>query len=209
MKLYEVDLEDLIWDNLQSVEGIELLRKRGLDCSAMEIRNCRSSFVRQMNLGSYGVPDIVSIKDHGIDTIGNKVISVHVIELKGTEAHADHFMQLSRYISGLNHYLKSNKYVDVGVTGSLITKGYDSIQDPFFMDYLFPHVKMYSFSFDLQQGISFKEHHGGWEKIEPNFTDDFTGKSIIGDTISYQKIYSPPTESQIADKKEYEQKYTF
>lgn len=217
MRLLEIDIEDLIWDKLQSKEGIQLLEKKGLNCESIFLgqrEDCKTVFIRQMNLGAYGIPDIVSITDQGYLSTNRRMIRVHVIELKATEASVDNFQQAFRYMSGLRHFLTdltniSPKNTYLTVNGSLITRGFDSVSDPYFMDYVREDLSLFSIQFDLEEGFVFKPESYGWRKTEPNFSDDFTGSSIIGDDMTLKDMIYNPSEEQIQAKKETESNNLF
>jgi len=117
MKFLERDLEGIIVGTDQV-----FLQERGLDLIDYEL------IFRQVNLGSYGVADIVTVsyKNYGKD---EKFFDVRVFELKQNVINADTITQCARYMQGVKSFIathiKNNKR-QIKVTGVVIGSSFDA-----------------------------------------------------------------------------------
>lgn len=104
MHLSEKEVEDFIFDDLYMTNGKECLR-RGLQLSVSELTKenklyTNTKWFRQINLGSYGILDIVGVYRY------RGVIFVELIELKVVPIESVHFEQILRYKEGIKRFLK-------------------------------------------------------------------------------------------------------
>lgn len=100
----ERDLEDCLMANLGFLEDYTS-------------ENC--SFYRQMNLGPYGIADIVGICVY-TDPDGDTYCDVWIIELKNTPMASAHVAQVARYKSFFEKLLASSGIRYVTVRGILV-----------------------------------------------------------------------------------------
>lgn len=140
-------LEDMLFKALEDKES-DFLYDRGL-----EMLQSYSHLKRQLSLGKYGIPDIVTI-----DSIDEKLFLANIIELKITPFCSDSLGQLLRYMTGIEQYFKrfdpEIKCVTLGVL--ICAKGAIKSDDLFLLNFIDPYVQIYAYSFDLEKGITFE-----------------------------------------------------
>lgn len=148
MDISEKELEDfLIVDN-----QIEL-RSRGLNCFWQDI------LFRQLNIGAYGIADIV-----GVDTIRDdngdiEALGVYVYELKKDEVGIDALAQVCRYASGLAHiFEKENIFGRLRVIffPVLIGKSIDLNKQFVYLARQISNLRIYTYSIGFD-GVFFKD----------------------------------------------------
>jgi hypothetical protein len=151
MDFLEKDLETIIAENYEACAA------RGLD-----IKQTWSLQFRQLNLGAYGIADLVNI---GFD---GSALSIQVIECKKDEINIATYLQAKRYLAGIKHILDDfidelkdlrNGYVEDDIV--LIGKSIDNKSDFVFLhsaDYTCS-IFLYSYQVD---GIHFEEVSKNW-----------------------------------------------
>lgn len=92
LKIDEKNLEDIIYENLLTTDGTQLLSERGLDLNRWEY----SKILRQVNLADYGIADIVVI------SLKPQHAHITIIELKVTEFNVANIIQVGRYNSAIS-----------------------------------------------------------------------------------------------------------
>jgi hypothetical protein len=113
---------------------------------------------RQLNLGDYGIADIVVITPEvrpldGIDYL------IHVIELKKDEIGPSTITQASRYVAGIKHYLgqimghKLRIEYQISIVGRSLQDG-----DWWFLNGFLNNISIWTYDLDLETGISFLQH---------------------------------------------------
>lgn len=161
MELLEKELEDMLWDNLNSEEGMKKLENRGL------LFPKTGKYFRQLNLQKYGIADIVSFKRMNIE--GENVLAVTVIELKRDYINANTFDQAIRYCKGIQHYVRSvrNKKINLIFRVILIGKEIDSDDSFCFLDEIISSERfiLVNMTYKLSlEGITFKRETGYHER---------------------------------------------
>jgi len=160
MELSEKEIEDLIYNDLTSNFGYELL-DRGLQLDYHEFtdRTSKVKWFRQLNIDPYGIIDIVGF----YRMFGS--LCVELIELKKTPIELNHFEQISRYRKGLDVYLKNTfKNVRIRYSMSIIGSDYNG----FYLQNILP-IDVYTFSLELT-GITFSLTHkySTWHRPDGN-----------------------------------------
>ena len=117
-----------------------------------------SEVFNQVDLGSYGVADIVVI------TKRKKKKLIHVIELKNRELKMKDLEQLSRHIKGLDEICELMCIENVKITGSIVCLDCGQL---FYNYYLPKEIEYYSISLDTLSGILFyRESFSLYKKTE-------------------------------------------
>jgi len=145
MNILEKEIEDIIFSTPNHV-----LNKRGLPL--------RGTKFRQVNLGSYGIADIVCVD---IKYDGYWYINIQVVELKRDLIDVNTLMQASRYVKGIYSMLDDiipDRYVSLEciLVGKTIQTNGDFV---FLMD-LMTNAKAYTLSIDIITGAIFKREYG-------------------------------------------------
>lgn len=177
MNILEKELEDLIFENTKDTSK---LVSRGLDFIGKY-----SIFSRQLDLGSYGIADIVAF---GYDPITNsfkknKHLNICIIELKKDKIDRDTLFQALRYAKGVEAYVSNNYNMACKFELSLIGTSIDLTSDfVYCLDY-FENLNVYTTSLNLVDGINFKRHssYSLTGAREPNIGDGLISliKSMI------------------------------
>ena len=146
MNILEKEIEDVVFQCSN-----EVLRSRGLLIYGNKIR--------QLNLGSYGIADLVTIR---FNKKYNTCISIQVIELKKDTIDVNSLMQCARYAIGIKRYLTTVKKINdykISFECMLIGKQIQLNGDFVFLSDLFK-VKCYEYRIDIVDGIKFVRQHG-------------------------------------------------
>jgi len=197
-KFYEEDLEDLIWEQMQTKEGRHKLRIRGLHIVE------RALYKRQPKLSVYGVPDIVVVSANRLPTTKEHLSKeksvyhqgfkplIQIIELKTVPINNDHIQQVLRYKTAmLEYYSKvvdlyhNSRDSDINIYDPviecvLIGPSFDSDKSCFIYNEL-TELEIMTFDFDFSYGLTFKTVSKDW--IRPNFNLDNTSinpNEIVG-----------------------------
>ena len=149
MNILEKDIEDLIFEASQSQKGREILLNRGLNiCTPLK---------RQVNLGSYGIADLIDVIPD------NTAISYNVIELKKVSLSIEDILQLSRYITGMNRFLRENTpdFANYhNVRGTLIGPDLKGTKDIGYLINQLYGIHVLTYNYDLEKGLKFTHLHG-------------------------------------------------
>lgn len=165
MDFIERDLEDIVFNT-----DVNLLSERGLPL----LFNAHS--YRQLQIGNYGVADIVQFKlekDPYLD--GNEykfrdIVSLKIIELKKDEINVFTFLQTLKYAKGLENYYndrqKKRRFgnrcqlkISIALVGKKINTKDDFIYLPNFLYHDDFELDLYTYKYDFD-GISFKHEYG-------------------------------------------------
>lgn len=150
MNILEKELEDLLYEAMLTDEGVEKLRERGLYCNGQPYR--------QVNLGAYGIADIITIgvyQEPGC----NKHLIINVYELKKDAINGSTFFQALGYCKAIREvvdHLGLLLHNDVTFTIKLIGKSIDLSSNFCYLPDIFPNVHLYKYNFDLEKGLTFK-----------------------------------------------------
>ncbi len=146
MNILEKDIEEIVFQS-----NNEALQKRGL--------LIRGKKFQQVNLGDYGIADIVSVN---ITKNESWEIDVQVIELKKDLIDVNTLTQAARYRKGIrkfiNKYLKIKKPINFELI--LIGKKVQLNGDFIYALEALSNVRAYTYSLSLEDGICFNREIG-------------------------------------------------
>lgn len=161
MKFLEKDLEDLIFstDN-------EILDERGLNIEGLKIR--------QVNLGSYGIADLITVNKF-TDVTDSGVYHFFIItvfELKKSNIDLNAYSQLVRYMKGVDHYLNDRRdflgnHDDYNFTIKGVLIGSNVSEDVIYLPDFNSKIKNYTYTYNFN-GLFFKEEYN-YRLTKPNF----------------------------------------
>ena len=164
MDFLEKDLEDIIWENLQTENGSYNLYCRGF-CVDHE-----KSFYRQVNLGAYGVADIIGFKllpERGME--GCYIAYIDIYELKKDSISASTFLQANRYakaclklVEQYNATLK-NKHITAIFDFILVGSKVELSNDFVFLTDTFDNINILTYKINID-GLKFSTHSGYSQK---------------------------------------------
>jgi hypothetical protein len=149
MNILESEIEDLISENLKTIEGKNLLYRRGL-----HFVDIYDKFYRQVKLGNYGRLDLAGVRYDYIDRSYN----VSVIEIKKDEINTQTMLQAIRYCKGIESMF-SKYQVEINFQIFLIGKSVCKNDFCYIPDFIH-NVNLYTYKIDLQNGLSFNAQHG-------------------------------------------------
>ena len=150
MDFLEKELEDIIFEHLDSKDNIKKLRKLGLKIDPRK----PTIIKRQLRIGNYGTADIVTILRH------KQRLYVDIFELKRDIIDIDSLIQIIRYQTGIKRYLDSRDFnynVRLYIIGKKLRTN-DGV-------YLFEEVdnlSIYAYELDID-GLSFRYDHLGYK----------------------------------------------
>ena len=152
MNVLEKELEDLIWEKLESGD-YESLSYKGL------IVDYNSRFYRQYNFGSYGIADIVSLSV--MKSSNWWTMNVHIYELKKDDVNLDTLSQSARYAKAAqrmaddwNYMYSKKRKIHLNVTIHLIGKRITNGGLMYLPD-IFKGLHLYEYKLDFDEGIIF------------------------------------------------------
>jgi hypothetical protein len=159
MNILEKEIEDVVWES----SGIQL-RERGLYLKIGSLK------FRQLNLGSYGIADIVTFKfvrETQLSRVRKYtntewVLQVDVLELKKEEVNIGTLLQAVEYCKGVQRFLEKRidgnfQYrIEFGIV--LIGKKIEMKSAFCFMPDFFKNLSLYTYQIDLEKGIRFNSH---------------------------------------------------
>jgi len=129
-------------------------------------------YLNQVNLGAYGIADIVKIVVYP-----DNLIDVTIVELKNNPIKLCDITQLARYMRGVDVLGSFGKY-KINVKGQLLGLQAKEKDDfVFLLDYM-PKIQIYEFSIDIVSGIEIKEIATGWYKGNIN-DNGITKKRLV------------------------------
>lgn len=160
MDFLEKDLEDIIWENLQTIQGIGELESRGLQV------DLNKTFYRQYNFGAYGVCDLIAFKlEQSYECKYNYVAHIDIYELKKDCISAATFLQINRYAKAcvqlINQYnLKlKRKYITPSFNLILVGNKVELSNDFVYLSDVFDNVKIVTYKIKID-GLKFKQENG-------------------------------------------------
>lgn len=155
MEFIEKDLEEIIYEACKCEEGRNHLFERGISISG--------TLLRQLDLGSYGRADLVSMF---FDGPGNRYMNVNVIELKRGIVDSNALSQACRYLTGLKRYFSSkDKFSDITIDYKITLIGKDvNRQDDFVFIYneCSEFCEIYKYKYEID-GIHFEYIKPCWK----------------------------------------------
>lgn len=151
MEFLEKDLEDVIYEAYTSGKQ-NFLQERGLSCFSHDY------IIRQLNLGDYGIADLIAIDFIPyLEEKGKSFFIVTIYELKKDAINMATFSQIIKYGKAITSFLRSQgmyegwilKYV---IVGRSISQNSDNLC---FMSDIFRTIKTYTYDYSFD-GIRFK-----------------------------------------------------
>lgn len=150
MNILEKEIEDLIYENLINDQSY-LLTERGLPFDEME------TFGRQINLGKYGILDLVGL-NFNRDNRNNEV-DVFVIEIKKGEINMNTYLQSIRYCKGLSLLFEKSCMIPI-FHQILIGTSINTSDDFIFLPDINDRVRLFTMKISLDKGIVFANEKG-------------------------------------------------
>lgn len=161
MEFLEKDLEDIIYDAAVNGEGREQLYERGLDVPG--------KVLRQVNLGSYGIADLISIyysnKILDLEEDGSisktRYVQITIYELKKDSVNINTLTQALRYKSGIkelieHRFAKFGDRLKVHINIVLVGKSYDRSNGLSWLLNELTGIEIYIYKYSLT-GVQFEE----------------------------------------------------
>lgn len=146
MKFLEKDLEDVVM-NLSESKMTEL----GLDFLSGDGYNS----YRQVRIGNYGICDLIFAKRY-VFSNGGSTLQINVVELKKEVISMSSFIQLHRYMAGIERYF-DKQGIRHEIQGVLVGRKIE--QNDFCYVSNFSDVKFYTYDYDWD-GIKFYHRYG-------------------------------------------------
>lgn len=143
LNFLEKDLEDIIFETDNNI-----LKNRGL--------SIRGYKFRQVNMGLYGVADIININKSYFDTNGLETLpflKINIIELKKDAVDINTFFQSIKYARYLQLYFEKRD-IDIRIEFTLIGKYIDTKNEFCYLSSVFDNVKFYTYKYQ-HDGIYF------------------------------------------------------
>lgn len=156
MNFLEKDLEEIIFEQLQTQKGIDDLVSKGL----YFISSTKS--YRQLRIGNYGIADIVNVT-----RVGSRLV-IDIVELKKDKISMSSFLQAVRYTKGIMRFFESReKHISIDISITLIGREIDNRSDFIYIPDIFIDVSLVTYSYGVD-GIRF-EHHNGYKLTDEGF----------------------------------------
>lgn len=158
MNVLEKEIEDMIWQGLK--ENRPLLREKGLWVWET------ATYHRQVDLGAYGICDILGICIQPKEQ-GRRFVNAHIVEIKKDEINSATFYQAIRYAKGVSRYIEeklTGTICNIGIT--LIGKTVDQKGEFVYLADIFSNVGLYTYKLDFKRGILFNREYGYYAKNE-------------------------------------------
>jgi hypothetical protein len=149
MNVLEKDLEDMLFEH---IDDFDVLISKGFE------ESCQRKY-RQVNLGGYGIADIIGISEY--PQPNNKLIEINIYELKKEEISVGTFLQALRYAKALSLiFEKSNPNDNIEFNIILVGKILKTNSDFIYLTDFYENLHLYTYSFDFHKGIMFQKHSG-------------------------------------------------
>lgn len=122
MEFLEKDLEQIIFENLSDSKKYKNLENRGFCLNPFGYVEKPYWVGRQVKIGNYGTADLIIVIRSMDGPYENHSLDIYVIELKVNVINNDTLLQVSRYMKGVNRYLKNRVKIRYSVKGVMIGK---------------------------------------------------------------------------------------
>lgn len=191
MDILEKEIEDVVYEAL--ISDREGLEERGLPIQSGVV-------LRQPNLGSYGIADIIVMELHKSKSVNrqegksigfatSRTIGCTIIELKKEVINVGTLIQAVRYCRGIERaFAVSQLQKDIPFYFQivLIGKKVDTSGDFVFMADAINNLSLYTYEIDLYKGITFRKHKGYYLSNEDTMR---VSESLIRKLINTQDSY--------------------
>ncbi len=149
--------------------------------------DCVDLLLRQTNLGSYGISDLIKISFDA-----ENEICVTVTELKKEEITIDSVVQVVRYSEGIKAFISKcfpSKMDRISVFAELIAPSIASNSDVGFLINSIDHLNVYTVHCDILTGFSSEDRSLGWYKVNEDYSSfKKVSQEIKREFIEYKKI---------------------
>ncbi len=152
MNILEKEIEDIIWNAIHSEP--QILSDRGLYIPP------NHTWFRQLDLGSYGIADMVSVRK-GLDPFDDtKTLYVTVYELKKDEINLGVLLQAASYCKGILRIAdKFAKNHTIEFRIRLIGKTLNMGNNFCYLPDCFPLLQIFTFAINMTDGIKFHNEY--------------------------------------------------
>ena len=148
MQFLEKQLEDIIFEHLQTKDGRQKLKDRGL-----YVFSDRFFWVkRQVNLGAYGIADIVTA------TLCDGELFITIYELKQKSVCEKALIQAARYRKAVSRYVQNRWKRDLHISINLIGSNVHDSEWVYLIDAL-EDLTVYADQYDID-GLKFNDCYG-------------------------------------------------
>lgn len=191
MDFLEKDLEDVIFECSKTKEGFDLLDDRGI--------GIWGKMYRQVNLGSYGIADLISFDiSNRYTRTGRRIrtLYVKVYELKKDVIGVESMLQVCRYISAIRSLFEDSPHYaecELEISGVLIGRRFDKSSDFAFLYNEIDNIDIYTYDYKID-GIKFEHISKCWRRTDPNFSEELVSSfnaptySEIKDILKFSKL---------------------
>ena len=131
-----------------------------------------SRLYRQLDLGVYGIPDLVYLTPEKDSFYNEFVLVIEVLELKNTALKLKDYAQLSKYITGIRRMLEpySKKLgFEVDVRGYLVGLKPPKCSEDIFLVDLIDDITTSYISLNMDDGFMSEDAGKGWFKVGESF----------------------------------------
>ncbi len=177
MDFLEKDLEELLFSTPK-----ETIRERGMHSFMYD------QIFRQVNLGVYGILDLVTIERY------SAIMIIKVYELKNKKLNPSAFWQTVRYIKAIKHILSKINLRNhiIEIKGIMVGREIDLSGDFCFLPTIHSDVEMYTYKYDLN-GLYFNHVRDNYIHTQYNGGFNFKKLNNSEHQISFIKtILNPP-----------------
>ena len=180
MNILEKEIETLIYES--HIIDPNSLRERGLDIYG--------HILRQVNLGVYGVADIIAFDWVQRSSWGRNCLNIQIIELKKDVVDVNSLMQAGRYAVGVERFLSkgfnlSNTDIDISII--LIGKTIQLSGDFVFLLSSLPNVSAYEYRLCMKKGITFSGGNSWVKRDEDVVAMKEAIMPLVKDIVKYRK----------------------
>jgi len=135
--------------------------------------NYESRLYRQLDLGVYGIPDIIYVTGEKDPFFKGLLLTIEVVELKNTHLKLSDYAQLSKYMTGIKRMIgpyAEKLDFDFEVRGFLAgIKPIDNGKNDVFLTDMIEDITTSHISISMDEGFKCTEQGKGWFKVGESF----------------------------------------
>ena len=141
-------------------------------------------YLRQPNLGDYGIPDVVKVNIH------LKHVCITVMELKNTLFKAKNVSQVCRYMAGFKDYLscKHPTIKEYTIKGEVVCPDGNQDNDVFLFNSMDDSISLHLFRCDIDNGFQVREAANSWSKTGAKFEVNLAKYSQVKEAAAHWDI---------------------